>query len=233
MSRWYRTVVTIPNINGVPADAVQNTFAWTSAADTDRAVVAIELDARLDGFYTAITESFSDDYNVAAITTKHYDMTEPTPRFPYSEGTLSVPASTGAGYKLPAEVAVCVSIEGAKASGVNMRRRRGRIFVGPLQSGATELAVVGAPLQDVIADAAEAHLLGASGGPYLVDWAVYSRLTHYGIPVGGSITEDDEENPDFLAASFVPVARMWVDNAWDTQRRRGKASTNRTVRNAP
>lgn len=229
MSRWYRTVVTIPHDSGLPADAVQNTFAWTSGGDTDRSVVALELNARLDAFYTDIAAHLNSDWNLAGISTKHYDMTDDVPRFPYSESILSVTGESTTANNLPSEVAVCVSFEGERVSGANMRRRRGRIYIGPLQD-VGDLNVVGATKQDVIADAAEAHLLGASGGPYLVDWAVYSRATHFGIPVGGTIGPDDEENPDFLPAAFTPVARMWVDNAFDTQRRRGISATNRTVR---
>lgn len=233
MATYLRTIVTMPHDSGLPADAVQNTFAWHALGAVDLATAASEINARLDAFYTAISQYISSQYNPSALVVKHYDMSESRPRFPFSESTVDAGAGQTASNDLPAEVALCVSYEGPRQSGLNQRRRRGRIFIGPLQEGSGDYALAGATIQDVVADAAEANLLGSSGGPYLLKWAVYSRLQHFGIPVGGSIGELDEDSPERLPVSFTDVSKMWVDNAWDTQRRRGVKATNRTVRNAP
>lgn len=232
MPIYLRTVATIPHDSGIPADAVQNGFAWHALGTVDRDLAAVEIAARLQAFYAALTNDMSSAYDRTQIAVKTYDMSEGTPRFPYYESTINAGAGQAGSNDLPPEVAITVSYEGPRQSGLNQRRRRGRIYVGPFQVASGDIATVGATLQDTVADAAEAYLLGSSGGPYLVNWAVYSRLQHFNIPVGGVITEGDEEDPNRLPVSFTDVTRMWVDNAWDTQRRRGTKATNRTVRTA-
>lgn len=53
----------------------------------------------------------------------------------------------------------------------------------------------------------------ASSGAWT--WCIYSPTT--------------ETQTASLASSFIPIVGGWVDNAWDTQRRRGLEPTTRTT----
>lgn len=229
MAQWYRATVTLPHVNGLPKDAVANTYAFRVAGTADRDLVAADIDVRLTAFYSAWKNSFSSDYDPTNMSVKVYDMTDDVPRFPYYDELLSVAAPVTTNNNMPAEVALVLSFEGARTSGVNMRRRRGRVYLGPLQLASTDSQQVPSTLVSTIVTAADDNLLTPESPNGLSEWAVYSPYTHHGIPVGTKITKEDPEIPDFLDASFTPVVRCWVDNAWDTQRRRGVSATSRTI----
>lgn len=103
----------------------------------------------------------------------------------------------------PREVALCLSYS---ADPDEFRPRfAGRLYVGPWPQ--SEMNVVPAssgtntPQLDLQALAVGLQNLG---GPD-IDWITFSRVTLQG----------------------SPVRRWWVDNEWDTQRRRGRVATNR------
>jgi hypothetical protein len=107
---------------------------------------------------------------------------------------------------LPEEVAVCLTIRGATPPAIS-RRRRGRLYFGPLNS----TALIGGnatgpsrPHGNLITDLTVAALRmindSGSGGA----WCIHSTVP---------------------AENFVPVAGGYVDNAFDTQRRRGPDPT--------
>lgn len=228
MAQWYRAFVKVPHSNGLPADTIQNTYAFVTAGTGDRVVIATEIDTRLTAFYSAFSTQLSSTYVWNNSTIEVVDMTDPKPRIPFYSAALSVTAPTTGNQDMPPEVAVVLSFQGAKVSGVNMRRRRGRVYVGPLSIGASDFPTAPSGLYNAVATSAGTNLLNYT--PRLTEWAVYSPYTHHDIPVGEKLTKDDEEVPDLLPASFTVVERCWVDNAWDTQRRRGtKASTRTTV----
>jgi hypothetical protein len=92
-------------------------------------------------------------------------------------------------------------------SGQPQARKRGRIYLGPFDT--TQLNADGRILpacQTTIRNAAQA-LLTASDVALDWSWAVYSPTN----------------------ASGVIVDNGWVDNEWDTQRRRGRAATTRST----
>lgn len=103
----------------------------------------------------------------------------------------------------PHEVALCLSYY----AGTNQPRNRGRIYAGPFVSNGIAGSRPGQALVDSLLDLGEA-LSGA--GPVLdgTSWQQRSATT------GARRTVTD----------------IWVDNAWDTQRRRGAAPTARSVR---
>lgn len=227
MGSWYLATVTIPHDNGLPRDAVQNTFAFSSAGDTDRDVVGVELHARLNGFYDDLNTFLSSQMTWADARLSIVDLLDDTPRIPYYDENLGLTEAGTAINDMPAEVAVCLSFQGERTSGVNMRRRRGRVYVGPLAVGSADQHQVQSGLYNLIATSGADNLLNYD--PALVQWSVYSKYTHFDIAVGETLTPDDDEVPDLLPASFTPVVRLWVDNAWDTQRRRGPRATARTI----
>jgi len=138
---------------------------------------------------------------------------------------------TGAGQPLPQEVALCMSFKSADEDGP-LRRRRGRIYIGPLGEAHNAEAVDGAGrptevlinainfaasrLQDQASDIAT-EPVGSS-----TPWVVYSRPT----TDAWNATHPGDER---LSGSFHRVTDGWVDNEWDTQRRRGLKATTRST----
>ena len=125
------------------------------------------------------------------------------------------PSATG----LPDEACVCLSYHGdltdiSEEDGATRpaSRRRGRIYFGPLYAGAVSTGAglptrpLGALVSDLL-DAAD-DLLAASEAAATWSWV----CAHASGTAGWSV---------------VPVVGGWVDNAWDTQRRRGMSATTR------
>ncbi len=104
--------------------------------------------------------------------------------------------------QLPTEVAVVLSFY----SSINTPRRRGRIFLGPCSAGVVESGGrVILPTRNALLDLATA--LGDAGAE-TTDWQTFSRVEQL----------------------RRRVTNAWVDNAFDTQRRRGLDATTRTLR---
>lgn len=199
--------VVLPADSAIIADAIVNTFHF----DT----VAAQEEDDFDNIVSAL-ESFYGELSLASTlapeaVVKIYDLGEPTPRVPWATDalTLGSPSSTA---PLPSEVALCLSYHALITSGGNPARKRGRVFLGPWAAQDCESAsasLYGRPkatTQQQLVDAAGA-LLAASNLTTAWSWVVYSPT-------------------DELAR---PVVAGWVDNAWDTQRRRGIDPTLRTV----
>lgn len=143
-----------------------------------------------------------------------YDLSQAPPRTP--EETALVLSGTPATQGLPAEVACCLTAYSDR----NIPRHRGRVFIGPLADGAIA-AWVGGDL-DVRPDPTFRETLRQAG----------ARLSRY-----GSVTLAGEGT--FAWSILSPtdeVARQvthgWIDNAFDTQRRRGVQPTQRQLWNA-
>lgn len=104
----------------------------------------------------------------------------------------------------PGEVALCLSYASVDDWETSTPRRRGRLFIGPLVAGLVGTARPGAPL---IADLLELGEAFAAVGGADAAWHLWS-------PTDGV---------------SAPIESISVDNAWDTQRRRGLEPTARTV----
>lgn len=200
----------LPHDNALPEDGVTNTwYFFTTGEPTEANLDSIR--DRLVAFYndgsTSIANSWSDQYNQGAATIRYYDMADAEPRVPLRiDGALGLDAP-GAFSRLPAEVALCLSFSAAVASGENAKRRRGRVYLGPFNQGTlgTDTADQGRPSSTFIntVKTAAAGLLAANDAD--ATWRVWSELD--------AVSRD--------------VTHGWVDNAWDTQRRRGVAPTAR------
>lgn len=198
----YRHIVRMPYTSGVAEDASVN--VWHSISDDDTeangfAALLVAFYGSVDTFFSALLSTAA---NAATITT--YNLADPTPRVPV--GTTSFTLTTGA-LQLPPEVAVCLSFQGVKISGLPQARRRGRVFLGPLADNAQDTG--GRPTGTLISGvvAAADTLLGAPVQGTSGIWAVYS-------PTNGQT---------------VPVNNGWVDNEFDTIRARGRRATARTT----
>ena len=200
----YRTQVQLETDDNVPAHFATNTW-HVSAPD----LVELALwEAALTAFYNGVDAHFSNIMKQSGnnLYFKHYDLADPTPRAPVLEGPAACSPSSGLG--LPTEVALVMSFQAPKSSGVPQARRRNRIYLPFITSNSNSTG--SRPTSTVInaVQSAAATLLAASG-PTSADWQwmVYSP------------TDD----------AIDLVDNGWIDDEWDTQRRRGRPSTSRTT----
>jgi hypothetical protein len=212
-----RAMVTIPRITAIPEDAVQNVWHF----DSDDDAQSLDQDADwvmelVEPFYVGI-QSFMASYLGAEITVTMYNMRDVQPRVPFAVRTFAF--DPGEPPDFPAEVSQCLSMAATVASGENAARKRGRLYLGPLRA-ATGVLVngdvrPGGGFNDTVETAATPLLAGASHaaiGAGSTRWSIYSPTTD----AASSI--DD---------AFHDVTRFWLDNAFDTQRRRGARATSR------
>lgn len=206
--------VRIPHSSLIAADDVVNTFCFTGIDDVEsQSEIALGL---LDTFYSGLTDLqteevinyMSGELNYGGTRLKVYDLDDPEPRVPILDTAMALTGRAAESTtNLPAEVAVCVSYQAAITSGVPAARRRGRIYIGPLNQGAST-GTASAPARPAgafmtnLSRAAK----GLSDGPIGTRWCVWSRRD----------------------GAFRPITSGYIDNSFDTQRRRGADTTART-----
>ena len=137
---------------------------------------------------------------------KIYNLDDTKPRAPIYEQTDTDAISGLSGTGFPNEVAACLSYHAAKLSGAIQARRRGRIYLGPLNTSTGSITPTGDSRPNatfraaVLSAAGYAALQLAAAG---ATWAVYSPT----------------------ANTAVKIDVFSIDDAFDTQRRRGMAAT--------
>lgn len=224
-----KAVVIIPSVTGVPKDAVQNTFHFTTPTASTTPSTTAELesirDAIKDFYDTAhstttwggsgsvkVTAALSGILLSPTITIKIYrcetEITAGASPEPIITYTVTLGAFNTTQPPHPAEVAACLSFKGTLDTAIPAARQRGRIFLGPLHNGtggvtANKLVLTTAYLA-TFAAAGNALRAWATAG---IEWVVWSHA----------------------ALQAFPVTAGWVDDAFDTQRRRGTVATTRTV----
>jgi hypothetical protein len=133
------------------------------------------------------------------VETKVYNQADAKPRPVKAFGNFVLGSAGSGGPVGVREVALCLSYFSER----NIPRFRGRIYVGPWQSGfMTERPNASA----IAALTGLATALQGIGGPD-VDWGLWSPTR----------------------AAFSKVTAGWVDDEWDTQRSRGRRPTTRTT----
>lgn len=228
IDRHFRVQAVFQGSSGLPEDRYVNNWCFRNddeLADLETfggAVVRV-----LDAFYFApapnavtVAGMMSSQIDVNQVEYRLYDLGQAPPRDP----SVRVPAATvafGAGTTvLPQEVAVCLSLvlgtEG-QTGGINVgngvqdtiaiprRSRNGRIYVGPLMQS----------------------ILQVETGRPVVHTDVRTALTNRATNV-----LETSENVTWCVVSqrwsaAVPVVGGYVDDAFDTQRRRGRAPITR------
>jgi hypothetical protein len=211
--------VVLHSADGLPENYVVNNWHFltagaVTAGDADEIITrltAVYHDNHSPGLTHNIGEYLSPAIALSGHEIKVYDTADASPRRPVKTGTFSL-ASRGASANIPEEVALCLSWQAAKVSGVPQARRRNRVYFGPLCS--TALAAGGSPSFHPRPDATFmgtvlgiATYLMAQDGVNGVTWCTYSKADSLGVQVNDA----------------------WVDDAWDTQRRRGTAATTRST----
>lgn len=189
--------------SGIPEDAVVNTW------HADCTLLADGQDEFADAlatFYEDIKSLLSANVALTGHSLTLYNMLDPEPRAPILTQAFTFSA-TGSQAMVP-ELAVCLSFQGERESGVSQARRRGRVYIGPLGNSVTSTTdpTVATSVINGIKAAGD-QLLTTSNGSVNWTWCVYSQA-------------DD---------ALVDVTNGWVDNAFDIQRRRGLTATVRST----
>ena len=190
----------------VVADAEVNTWSIYTATAKDAATAA-DVEPKLDEFYTSLEAHWSALLS-GAVTVKWYDRADPLPRAPWRTSSFNFGITNTALSSMPAEVALAMSFHAAPVSGVSPARRKGRIYLGPFNAGEGGFSG-GRPGDTMRANIALAGgvFQDASAADADWTWQVWSSVDQVGREVVGG----------------------HVDNAWDTQRRRGVAPTARST----
>lgn len=212
----YRFQVTIPYFTGIPTDVITNDFHFSWSPGTPVDANYEDIRDRLVTFYNTIySQAGLGDFmapwvNPSGVNLKVYNVNDPPPRAPHYLSAMALTDNRVVGSIVTPETAVCLSFQGTPISGVPQARRRGRVFIGgvhePFESGTTtSFPEVSSDLLSALATAGDDLRIGATTDGWT--WVVYSRVLGTG----------------------APVANGWIDNAPDTQRRRGNAPTARLV----
>jgi hypothetical protein len=198
-----RVMVTLVNDAGMAEDSIVNTWHFDASTTAEAARDA------LTNFYnpasgTKVSQWFSNRISRSNTknTIKVYDLDDPEPREATTYGLSLAPASSTTN-DLPHEVALCLSYYHDR----NLKRQRGRIYLGPFHHGAVTTGTSTAdvrPSQTMVDSIKLAAEILIDDIP--ANWVVYSPTDN----VGRTVTNG------------------WIDNSWDTQRRRGASPTVRT-----
>jgi len=199
----YRHQFTIHTVDAIPKNFVTNTLFSFAANDA-------EAQLNVDDF-VVMFRAFSGLYSSYVAQNNHdvktYDMADPEPRVAHLATTWNF-SSVPSGGPLPPELAICLSFQAVKASGLSQARRRGRIYLGPIN--VTQNDTGGRPhtsARTTIATAALACKNAIIANGPGTRWAVWSQIDHLGSAINDG----------------------WIDNDWDVQRRRELGPTQRTV----
>lgn len=213
-----RAIVIIPGKSGLARDVFVNSFAFRTHGgvpvdDGFRDQVA----SALASFYlngasgiNPISSYFGQyaDRGANKAVIKTYDMNEAPPRTPLSS-SFTLAAMSGSAVAMPNEVAACLSF---KASTQKGPRGKGRVFVGPLNGGVVvetsdnTLRPSTAFMNSLLN--AGVVLRAAGVDPPVPEWCIYST---------------------FGPTHLHPVTDLWVDNEFDTIRKRGERATSRVT----
>lgn len=214
----YRIQHAFQAASGASRDQYVNGLYYTSAVPpTATAVpsglVGDQIATAVRGFYEAFSSYLSSTLNFPFRTIKIYDVAAP----PNSSAVYEVTDSAepfpllDAGVNLPEEVAVCMSYTALAPPGTIRARRRGRIYLGPLNTTALAFGTESSAQQHVnaglitaingAADAFAGELTAVSA-----TWCMYSKTD----------------------SAAHPIVQVSVDNAFDTQRRRGVDASSST-----
>ncbi len=206
MPALVRAQVVLPFKSGLPEDVSTNT--WHFTADTaDFEAVAAALTPILQQFYIDISDRLSIVVDNPQVHVNFYNMLTPPPRVPITNN-ISIAAGTAGTTGLPNEVSVCLSFRGNPPI---LPSRRGRLYIGPLVNNVGVIVV--ASNVPRVAPAMRADLLAAAQAlgtsvqaiPGDVNWVIYSPTN----------------------LTTVGVTWAWIDDDFDTQRRRQQSTLTR------
>lgn len=211
----YSFTVTFPTDSAIPKDYVTNRFHFSTVGAAPIITDFDNVRDMLKDFYTvappaggnALTTWLDSGLNGPAIV-KAYALEDSPPRAPVYESTFAFnPTGTGT---LPSEMAIVMSFQAARVSGQVQARRRNRVYLGPWGTSASAGGRPAAGLVTQIARCGE-QLAEAASSSVNWNWVIWSPTN----------------------SQDYQVDNGWVDNSWDTQRRRGLSATSRTTFESP
>ena len=215
----YRILAIFKGKSGLPEDVFVNTWhVRNDALAGSRAGTARDIAARVHDFYfEAINgtrlSSFMPASVIDSVEYRGYDLGQQEPR----EAFISTPADMdraavfGGGDALPLEVAACLSFKTAvipPKAGTVGKRGRGRLFIGPLTTQAMTPSA-------------------GSGYP-----AVHEVLRTAAVNSFQRFANLNFLTPVVLSPTYQQTDRIngvWMDDAFDTQQRRGQEPKVRTA----
>jgi hypothetical protein len=201
--RQIHAQVEIPNTSGLPEDSAVNNFSFTvDDAVWTRVDAATQLSSIIaNDFYGSIASMMNALAKLSLLKIKWYDRGDAAPRLPFYTAT-GLGLSDAAGSPLPNEVALVLSFHAAFESGHPPARYRGRVYMPFIDaSEVNQRHGSGAPSSTLTGalKTAGQTLLSSTVGYTGIRWGVRSDM-------------DDVTRP---------VVGGWVDDEFDTQRRRG------------
>lgn len=211
--------VVLPRTSGLPRDVVTNTFHFLKSSGTSFDDYAALVGDWMEDFYENLTSpatQFPVAWFINATISRstpvqvncYNGAIAPGARTPVTTTfTLDAGASSNA---LPDEMSCCLSFKCTNTT-IPFSHQRGRVYIGPLNYDAVAAVSAG----DVRPDATFASRM-LDAGQRLADfakaedsfWGIYSPTSN----------------------AMNRVEGLWVDNAFDVQRRRGAAPSSRVTR---
>lgn len=195
---FFKHQVILHTDDNLPENYITNTICTFGPSISD----ANTLSNLVADWYIAMSLLWGTGLQLQGHEIKTYDMADPEPRAPVDYRVFNLTALSGE-ERLPSEVAICISFQGDMVSGEPQSRRRGRIYFGPCRADYNFNGQPGQAFTTELRGHAADFLASVKALGVGYDWCVWSTVT------GGG----------------VPVTNGWVDNAWDTQRRRGQKAT--------
>ena len=193
-----RAQVILKTADNFPENFITNTLHFDSQ---DLALDPPRLTTVIKAFYDSLRTYLSPAIAGSGHMVKWYAVDQPAPNYPYLETTWNIQQPLGSS-GLPSEVALVTSFEAIRQNGSPQASRRGRIYIGPLSTTANTAGRPSPAFVTALAKATQLLVLDSadSTGPMAA-----TRLVVYSTKYGNS----------------AEVFDGWVDNAFDTQRRRG------------
>ncbi len=212
----YRAQVVFQNISMKPEDVFTNTWYFRNdLVGGDPGGMADNIKTALTAFYFSTSQDIgpylSPKLRREGAVIKIYDLGQPIPRVPLSR-TISVSAAGTSALSLPNEVAIVLSFYATN----NRPRRRGRVYLGPWNSSAL------APASNTEADARPVNTLRS----IIANRA--TNLMNTTLPLQWMVRSLGGTKVPLEQPGAYEVTAGWIDDAFDTQRRRGAASMSRT-----
>lgn len=212
-----RVMVTIPYSSGVPSDVINNTWHFESLdgepIDNTRLGVLFALIAQ---FYNSVynnttVKAMANYLNPLQTVMKGYDLDDPKPRTAVRESIVPLAVGVQPVTVVAPEVAAVLSYRTEYESGINKGSQRGRIYLGGLTDVMIDSSILsrGPRFKSGFITAVTAAATSLAGSALAQEW--------------GWVVWSEK-----LQQSFA-VAGGWMDDALDTQRRRGQLATSRTL----
>jgi hypothetical protein len=207
---WIRAQVILHTVDAVAENFVTNSWC-IETTDVPGPSEFLNLTTCFKDFYDDLNGILAVPIAQNAHEIKYYDLEWVTPpNYPLAVNTFNLTTAPSAA-TLPSEVAICLSFQGEKVPGFPQARRRGRVYIGPVSQTLNSAGRPTSPLLSQLASSVQTLCSNLKAAPEPAVLSVWS-------PTDGS---------------GVNIADGWIDNAWDTQRRRGLTRTSRTTWDAP